>query len=174
MLTYINWYKEPRIPMGWGGLWMFMPLPRHFHLEMLNILIPLFFSAQTADLTSYITFHFSSQRTAQQAKERSQMKRSQQASKVASDITRFLIKKWNGFLTQEPHKGIKDLLLWMRCCFWKLCKIFLNKGVESSLLYIRPLGHHRGVCLLCAWAGSVWELMHHGSSVTKLALNALT
>uniref|UniRef100_A0A667X3I0 Zinc finger, RAN-binding domain containing 3 n=1 Tax=Myripristis murdjan TaxID=586833 RepID=A0A667X3I0_9TELE len=32
-------------------------------------------------------------RTAQQAKERSQMKRSQQASKVASDITRFLIKK---------------------------------------------------------------------------------
>lgn len=38
---------------------------------------------------------FISQRTAQQAKDRSQMKRGQAASKLASDITRFFAKKWD-------------------------------------------------------------------------------
>ena len=76
-----------------GILSVFMPPLRHFNLEMLNILISLFSSVPTADLTSYIMFHFSPQRTAQQAKERSKTRKSVAASKVASDISRFFIRK---------------------------------------------------------------------------------
>lgn len=81
-----------------GMLSLFMPPLRHFHQDVLDISITLFFFFFffTVDLTSYIMFRFSSQRTAQQAKERSQTKKSAAASKVASDITRFFIKKWNG------------------------------------------------------------------------------
>lgn len=76
-----------------GMLVLFMPPLRHFNLEMLNILISLFSSEQTADLTLTSCSIFPPQRTAQQAKERSQMRKSAAASKVASDISRFFIKK---------------------------------------------------------------------------------
>ncbi len=80
-----------------GILSLFMPPLRHFNLEMLNILITLFSSAQTADLTLtscfLFIFFFPPQKTAQQAKELSQRRKNAATSKVASDISRFFIRK---------------------------------------------------------------------------------
>lgn len=105
-----------------GILSLFMPPFRHFNLEMLNILICFFFSPSfSADcrFNSYImlSFFFSPQRTAQQAKERSQMRKSAAASKVASDISRFFIRKWSGGLVRVTR-----------------CLNLLNQ-IESSLMW---------------------------------------
>lgn len=102
-----------------GIFLLFMPPLRHFNLKMLNILISLFFFRAGRRFDSYIMLHFffpPPQRTAQQAKERSQMRKSAAASKVASDISRFFIRKWSrglGRLEWMQRKRPKSIRI---CC----------------------------------------------------------